>query len=30
LDECCEKKILLNNFVQKCFTTEMNYFKRTI
>jgi hypothetical protein len=30
LNECWEKKILLNNFVWKCFATEMNYFKRTI
>jgi hypothetical protein len=24
------EKILLNNFVCKCFTTEIIYFKRTI
>jgi hypothetical protein len=30
LNECWEKKILLNNFVWKYFATEMNYFKRTI
>jgi hypothetical protein len=24
------RKIILNNFVWKCFATKMNYYKRTI